>query len=215
MSAISAAGLERARLHMDVGRARARRAADAAAGMAGRLQPQLPRRGAVEQPAGRAGRRRPAGAAAVATPSPSNGLERRPARPVRIVDDDDRRRRTAPRPRGRAGSWSCGRWRGRSSRRAGAPIRLPPTRGSNSDRHRPAGELAGIEPLHRALAGQPADRLGRVEIGIMADAVAGMVALHVAARRRRSRSPSRHSRWSYSRARSRGWSRARPPSGRR
>ena len=49
------------------------------------------------------------------------------------------------------------------------------------DRHRPAGELAGIEPLHRPLAGEPAERLGRVEIGIMADIVTGMVALHVAA----------------------------------
>ena len=67
------------------------------------------------------------------------------------------------------------------------------------DRHRPAGELAGIEPLHGALAGEAADRLGRVEIGIMADAVAGMVALHVAALAGDHAGRRRHSRWSYSR----------------
>ena len=33
------------------------------------------------------------------------------------------------------------------------------------DRHRAAGQLARVEPLDRALAGEPAERLGLVEIG--------------------------------------------------
>ena len=151
MSAISSAGSERPRLHMDVGRAGARRAADAARGMAGRLQAQLPRRGAVEQPAGQPAAvdqpRRPG-----RHPLAVERLGAEAAPPVRIVDDDDVGSRTSPPPRGRAGSWSCGRSPGRSSRRADGRQAAADAR-IEQDRHRPARQLAGIEPLHRALAG--------------------------------------------------------------
>ena len=71
---------------MDVGGAGARRAADAAAGMAGRLEPELPGRSGIEQPAGEsaavdeaAGLRRDALAV--------EGARAKAARTVGIVED--------------------------------------------------------------------------------------------------------------------------------
>ena len=180
------------------------------AGIAGRLQPELPRRGAVEQPAGQHAAVDQLGARAVGDALAVERLGAQAAAAMRIVDDGDRRMRThasSSRPsrklvlRAIAGPVIApSRW----------PIRLPPTRGSNTTGIAPLGELGRIEPLHRALAGAPADRLGarrdrrrwRVEW-------LRIIALHRRRRCRRSRSPSRHSRWSYSRARSPGWWRAR------
>ena len=110
---------------------------------------------------------------------------------------------------------SCGRSPGRSSRRADGRSGSPPTRGSNSDRHRAAGELARIEPGDRALAGQR----GRSPPARRDRRNGGRCGWHGRAAcrrpRRRSRSPSRYSRWPYSRARSRRWWRARSRCGRR
>ena len=128
--------------------------------MAGRLQPQLPRRGAVEQPAGQP----------PAVDQPARPRSPRPRRRTAwsagrggrcgSSTDDDRRRRTAPPPRGRAGSWSCGRSPGRSIAPSRWPIRLPPTRGSNSTGIVPLGEL-GRDRAAPPRARRPAGRSPR------------------------------------------------------
>src|SRR3546814_12861156 len=85
----------RAGQEVDIGRARARRAADAARRMARRLAPQLARRGAVEQPAGE-----PPVLDAVAGPGRHPfALERtgtKPALTVRIAADDNALRESPP-----------------------------------------------------------------------------------------------------------------------
>ena len=69
-----------------------------------------------------------------------------------------------------------GQWQVRSS-----PREMADQAHRRADRTGLAGsacQLAGIEPLCRSFGGETANRLGVVEIGIMADMMAGMVALH-------------------------------------
>jgi hypothetical protein len=139
----------------------ARRAADAARGVAGRLEPELARRGAVEQPGLEHAlvdqldrqHRQPL---AVERP------RAQPARAVRIVADRDALREDLlpERVQEEAGL-------ARDRRAADRAEQMPeqPRRDAAIEhhRHRPAGDLGGIEPRHRALAGAAADRLGRLQ----------------------------------------------------
>ena len=196
-------GQQRAGRHIEVARPRPRRPADAAHGMAGRREAKLAGRSAESssQPVSTPSATMSVGA--VGRPSPSNGLERSPRRRCgssRIVmPRGEHLRRRADRAGSSSGARSAApviapvRW----------PSRLDPTRGSIHHRHRPRGELAGVEPRDRAVAGAPADRRRIFEIGEMARAVIAIIALHARRPRRRSRWPSCHSRSSNSRARSR------------
>src|SRR5205085_12426851 len=145
-----AAGFE-----MDVRGPRAGRTADAANGVAGRLEPELPRRGAVEQPAGDTAAldeiaRRGGDAFAV------ERARARAAAAVGVLTDDyvareQLFREPVEQKAGAAGDGGAGHRADQMADQAGADARV------EDHRHGAARGLARIEALHRTLRGAQAE----------------------------------------------------------
>jgi hypothetical protein len=167
-------------LHIEVGRRHAGRAADAARGMAGGLEAELTRRGAVEQPG--------LEQAGIDQLHRLNGqafaIERARAQTpgtMRIVADrhalgEDLLAELVEQEAGLASDRGAGDG---AEEMADQPGRDPAI---EYHRHRATGDPGGIDPGNGALAGQPADQLGRFETGGVAGRMMRVVALHRATR---------------------------------